>query len=191
MDRDRRSARHRAPASPALWLTLLALVVVPATAANDEPLPQRLLAPEQVEPISAEEFGRVLEHLRGDVVLVNLWATWCAPCVQELPDLNLLQERYTDRGLRVIGISFDDLEQLEEKVRPFFTQRAPALVSYLQTEEDDFAFVEPLVEDWLGAMPTSIFIDHRGEVVDVHNGRLLYRDLERAVVPLLAERDED
>lgn len=168
---------------------LILLTAGPAVAASDEALPDRLIAPEQVEPISAEEFVQLLEHLEGDVVLINLWATWCVPCVQELPDLNLLQERYGDRGLRVIGVSFDDLEGLDEKVRPFFAQRAPALISYLQTEEDDYAFVEPLIEDWLGAMPTTIFVDHQGEVAKVHNGRMLYKTLEEIVVELLNGRD--
>ena len=96
---------------------------------------------------------------------MNLWATWCIPCVQELPDLNLLQTRYRDRGLEIIAVSFDDPEALEAKVRPFFSKRAPDLVSYLQTEADQYDFVEVLSDEWFGALPTSFLISREGEVV--------------------------
>lgn len=49
-----------------------------------------------------------LASLRGDAVLLNVWATWCAPCRDEMPELQALHERYQDRGLRVIGVSVDD-----------------------------------------------------------------------------------
>jgi peroxiredoxin len=48
-----------------------------------------------------------LADLRGEVVLLNAWATWCKPCVAELPDLQRMQERYEDEGLRVVGVSID------------------------------------------------------------------------------------
>ena len=170
-----------------LGLVLVCFGASYAERADEIELPARLLAPEQVEPISADEFQQVLAHHRGEVVLVNLWATWCIPCVQELPDLNLLQERFRDRGLRVLAVSFDDIGKLDDRVRPFFAEKAPALVSYLQTEDDQFTFVEPLDEEWIGAMPTSFFIDRTGEIVKRHTGRLLYRDLEKVILALLDE----
>jgi peroxiredoxin len=49
-----------------------------------------------------------LQALRGNAVLLNIWATWCAPCREEMPELQALQERYADRGLRVLGVSIDE-----------------------------------------------------------------------------------
>ena len=54
-------------------------------------------------------------------------------------------------------------------------------------EADQFAFVTPLDPDWVGAMPTSFFVDRAGKVVKGHAGRMLYRDLEREVLKLLEE----
>lgn len=51
---------------------------------------------------------RTLSDLRGDVVLLNVWATWCPPCLEEMPTMQRLWEAYGDRGLRVIAISIDD-----------------------------------------------------------------------------------
>lgn len=169
-------------------LVLAALAAVGALAgAQTGELPAELLAPERVEPISGEQFQRLLEHFEGDVVLVNLWATWCVPCVQELPELDQLQQEYRDRGLRVIAVSLDDPAKLEEQVRPFFAEKAPGLVSYLSTEEDSFTFVDPLDPEWIGALPTSFFIDRSGEVRESVTGRLLYRTFVEKVEPLLGE----
>ena len=48
-----------------------------------------------------------LATLRGHAVLLNIWATWCAPCREEMPELQALHERFADRGLRVLGVSID------------------------------------------------------------------------------------
>ena len=58
-----------------------------------------------------------ISNYRGKVVLLNLWATWCGPCVYELPQLNDLQKRYKSAGLEVITLSTDDTP---EKIKEFF-----------------------------------------------------------------------
>ena len=174
------------PISPALVL-IAALLLTAGSAGSGEPLPERLLSPRQVEAISATDFQGVLESHRGKVVLVNLWATWCIPCVQELPDLNLLQTRYRERGLVVLAVSMDDPATLEDKVRPFFSERAPDLVSYLNSEADEYAFIDPIDPEWIGALPTSFLFDRDGSLHEQHAGRLLYKDLEKEVLPLLGE----
>jgi len=60
-----------------------------------------------------------LKSLRGKVVLVNFWATWCPPCVKELPDLEAVYARFRDQGFVILGISDEDLSKLQ----PFVAQR--------------------------------------------------------------------
>jgi thiol-disulfide isomerase/thioredoxin len=179
------SQRPNRRISSALALATM-LLLTTGVAGGSEPLPERLLSPRQVEAISASDFQGVLESHRGKVVLVNLWATWCIPCVQELPDLNLLQTRYRDRGLVVLAVSMDDPATLEGKVRPFFSERAPDLVSYLNSEADEYAFIDPIDPEWIGALPTSFLFNRDGSLHEQHAGRLLYKDLEKEVLPLLA-----
>ena len=165
-------------------LCLAALPALGEEAASVE----HLLEPDTIHPATAEQFKAVLEHHRGKVVVVNFWATWCIPCLQELPELDLLQERYADRGLVVLAVSMDDPEKLEDRVRPFFAKRAPGLVSYLASAEgDSVEFVAELDPEWPGALPTTMFFDRDGELTNIHLGRMLYSEFEEAVLELLAE----
>ena len=164
------------------------LVGAPSLASEEAvDLPEHLLQPTQVEAIDSEQFAAVLEAHKGKVVLVNLWATWCIPCVQELPEIDLLQTRFRDRGLVVLAVSFDKPEKLDPDVREFFAEKAPNLVSYLQTEEDEYDFVSVLDPEWIGGLPTSFFIDREGEIADSFIGRLTYQDMERRTLRLLGD----
>jgi thiol-disulfide isomerase/thioredoxin len=164
-------------------ILLLAAASLPATASE---LPASLIAPETIEPIDAEQFAALLEHHRGKVVLINFWATWCIPCRYELPDLDLLQQRYRERGLQVITVTIDKPEKLED-ARVALAKQAPNLIGYLQGEADEYAFIDPLDPNWVGALPTSFFVDREGKVRKAHPGRMLYKDLEREVLALLDE----
>ena len=55
--------------------------------------------------VSLEGDRITLSDLRGNVILLNFWATWCGPCIMEIPDLNKLQEKYQDKGYEVVGIT--------------------------------------------------------------------------------------
>lgn len=62
-----------------------------------------------------------LADLRGEPVLLNVWATWCAPCRQEIPELQALHERYAPEGLRVVGVTVDS-RSAEDDVRAFIRE---------------------------------------------------------------------
>ncbi len=168
---------------PLLALALLFTIAGPTAADDGAPLPPELLAPEKVAAISSADFKRVLEHHKGKVVVVNFWATWCIPCIQELPEFNLLQTRYAEKGVVVLAVSVDEPDLLEKRVQPFFAEKAPDLTSYLSTE-DSSDFIGAFEPEWLGALPTTIFFGRDGKIDEVVNGRLLYHALEEKVIAL-------
>ena len=96
-----------------------------------------------------------LEDLRGQVVLVNFWATWCAPCLEEMPSLQALYEKFSDRKLVVLGVNVNDT--------------GPDLENYLKTTTIRFPL---LLEGQATAQrygtdkyPESYLVDHRGIVI--------------------------
>ena len=120
------------------------------------------------------------DSLRGKVVLVNFWATWCLPCRAEMPLLQKMAERHRDRGLVVLGLSRD--VGSDEPVRRFLSERG---IDY------PVAVVGPDAERLFGGVtgyPTSFLIDRSGQVRQQALGPLAMISFEPAVRRLLAER---
>lgn len=104
-----------------------------------------------------------LEHLRGRVVYVDFWASWCGPCRRSFPWMNDLQRRYGDRGLTIVGVNVDKRRPDADR----FLSQVPASFTVVF----DAAGVTP--SGWgVAGMPSSYLIDQQGKVVAVETGFL-------------------
>jgi thiol-disulfide isomerase/thioredoxin len=173
------------------WIGLLAVSLVLASRSaspqvQPEPLRAELLAPKNIEPVSAAEFRRVLAHHRGSVVLVNLWATWCAPCLKELPELAKLQEAHGKQGLKIVTVSMDDPAKIES-ARKLLGARAPGLRGYLQTESEQDKFVSVIEPAWNEIMPTTFVLDREGRLKATLAGGKKSEEFEAVIAPLLKD----
>lgn len=170
-------------------LLLTLFVCAPVMAANDSLAPQAklrpvLLAPKTIEPITAAEFRALLEHHRGSVLLVNLWATWCIPCLKELPDLAALEKAYAAKGFKLILVSTDDPAELAA-AKKLLAQRAPSLTGYLQAEDDLERFVNVIDPAWADIMPTSYILDRDGKLHRKLTGGKSREEFEKEILSLL------
>ncbi len=102
-----------------------------------------------------------LASLRGKVVLVDFWASWCAPCKEELPVLQKLYEKYKDKGLVIVGVNIDN----EEANMTGFLRRQPLTFTVVPDKKREIAarYQPP-------KMPSSYMIDKKGIVRHVHAG---------------------
>jgi thiol-disulfide isomerase/thioredoxin len=107
--------------------------------------------------------------LRGKVVLINFWATWCPPCRAEIPDLIALQDKYRDQ-LQVIGISED--ESGPDVVRRFVADHRMNYPVVMTSPEIEKLF------PGIGALPTSFVVDRQARLVQKHVGMLTARTTE-------------
>lgn len=99
-----------------------------------------------------------LGERRGEVTLVNVWATWCAPCREELPELERLHQRYGARGFSVVGVSIDRRNALRAVVQ----MAADFSLSYPVVFDPEAR----AIADWkVVGYPTSFLVDRRGTLV--------------------------
>ena len=120
-----------------------------------------------------------LEDLKGQVVLVNAWATWCAPCVLEMPGFQRVYEDYKDQGFTVLGISRD--QGSPDLVRAFLREKEityPVAMAW-QASLDGFGEV--------GALPTSYLLGKDGKIKHRVEGLFAEPALRMAVKGLLSE----
>lgn len=104
-----------------------------------------------------------LQELRGRVVMVNFWATWCGPCRQEMPHLNRLHEKYNRAGLVLLGVNVDDDPANAAAVAAKLGIQFPVLLDTDKKVSDQYD---------LQAMPSTYLIDRDGKVRFVHRGYL-------------------
>jgi thiol-disulfide isomerase/thioredoxin len=137
----------------------------------------------ELRPASVDEILGAVRAPGAEVVVVNVWATWCAPCREEFPDLVRLGRTYRDRGLRLVLVSADFDDQVPA-ARAFLARHGVDYVSYLKTG-DDMAFIDALSPQWTGALPATVVYDGRGNRTWFHEGKTDYATLERQVLEVI------
>lgn len=116
---------------------------------------------------------------QGNVLLVNFWATWCAPCQEEIPEFIQAQETYRDKGLVLIGIAVDQPDRVASFSRDFGINY-PVVVGEL----DAFSLAEAMGNPQ-GALPFTVILNRAGEIVYSHLGRIKIEEIEKIIKPLL------
>jgi thiol-disulfide isomerase/thioredoxin len=122
-----------------------------------------------------------LEQWRGKVVVVNFWATWCAPCREEIPILIRLQEKYGERGLQLVGIAIDQ----PDKVRPYAREMRmnfPILIGELEAIN--------LTRAWgnrAGVLPFTVVLGRDGKIASREVGVVKEAKIEPLLSSLLGE----
>lgn len=116
---------------------------------------------QSVEVIKYEDLERMLTENSDDVQVINFWATWCRPCIKELPYFEAVNDAYEAEGVKVILVSFDFVEDLETKVIPFVNKREISSEVKLLDETDYNAFIDKVDPSWSGAIPATLIINHK------------------------------
>lgn len=168
-------------AGGALVLVLLAMVVLATRDVMDKragirPLAKGDAAPGWELPVLGTNNRLSMDALRGQVVLVDFWATWCPPCKRELPELAALHQEFKDRGFTVVGINREP-------------EAPETVMAFLREHPVPF----PVVVDTIGvgeryrilSMPTSIIVDRQGRVVQQFLGYTPPETMREAVMKAL------
>lgn len=123
------------------------------------------------------------DAFKGKVVLVDFWATWCAPCVASMPDMQRLQDRYQEKGFTIVGVSVD--EEGAKKVKPFLARKRFTYPILLDTDRE--------APTWkafgVHAIPAVFLVNRDGRIVRQWTGKLDKKQIEKTVSALLEEKN--
>ena len=135
----------------------------------------------------------VLSNLKGKVVLINFWATWCGPCRMEIPDFIELHDKYNDKGFEILGISLSDSKDALKNFGNVYKVNYPLL--YGNNKQ-----INEITNLYGGvpAVPWSFLVGVNGEIIDTFPGAILkqydpvtYSRLEQTIVSELNKINQD
>ena len=156
--------------------------------------------PVTLEKIDAAGVAQLARNTSHRFRLINVWATWCAPCVEEFPDLVALARRMDMRDFEMVTISVDD-PKLEPKVKAFLEKNhvAPAdrlkrelkkegrgTLNYLYTDSSTDALVQALDPKWEGPLPHTLVIAPGGNVLYRHTGEIDPMELRAKIIEIMS-----
>lgn len=122
---------------------------------------------------------RRLAELQGRVALINFWATWCAPCLEEVPLLGAVAQKYASAGLSTVGIGIDSVDKIRE-----FAGKFGIRYEILVAGSEAISLMKDLGNPG-GGLPFSVVLDRRGRVAARKLGAFAAAELEGVVTPLL------
>ena len=137
-----------------LLLVMMCFVSPVFSLEPDQPVPDFTL-----KSMEGDNFR--LEELRGQVVLINFWASWCGPCRQEMPILQKIHQRYEPLGFTVLGVNVDEVPEKARKIAARLTLDFPLLLDSDQAVSGNYN---------VNAMPFTVLVDRDGIVHYIHRG---------------------
>lgn len=124
---------------------------------------------------------RDLSEWQGKILIINFWATWCPPCLKEIPEFIRLQDELRGKGIQFIGIAIEDQASIVS-----FLQKNP--INYPVLIGGDAAIsLSQQLGNLVNAVPFTLIVDSQGMIVHRHPGELSRQKLMQIVNPLLAE----
>ena len=151
---------------------------------SEYPPAPKALAESELKALDAEDFK--IADFKGKVVLINLWATWCAPCLEEMPYFIELQDKYRDEGLVIVGLNSD--EESKAQVKAFVKQQK---LNYKIGWANKAVVDEFMKISQLPGIPQSLLINRKGEMTGLFRGggKTVIATMVETVEKMMAEKE--
>lgn len=156
---------------PALILTLL------ITTAS--------LEGQKIEYIKIPELEKILKNPENKLFVVNFWATWCAPCVSEIPNFEKAAKDYDPARVRFILVSLDFPSQIEKQLIPFLKKNKITLDIAVMTDIDYNGWIDKVDPAWQGDIPATLFFNNSKKTRYFHTGEVTEPELKKYINSLL------
>ncbi len=162
-----------------------AILLSVSVQAQVQPKPLKVYAADGilVESFNFDSFEPYLHRASDTVYVVNFWATWCMPCIKELPYFEKLNETYKDRKVKVTLVSMDLPKQAESRLIPFIRKKKLRSEVVLLDDPDANAWIEKVDPAWSGAIPATLIYNRNTR--KFYERTFTYEELETEVKQLI------
>lgn len=115
----------------------------------------------QVKLLTLNELDKRIANGKDTTYVINFWATWCSPCVAELPNFEKLRLANIKKPVKVILVSLDFKSKLQKEVIPFVQRNQINAEVFLLNEPDQQQYIERIDKKWSGAIPATLFVNQK------------------------------
>ena len=113
---------------------------------------------QNVKLLNIDQLNERIEKGKDSIYVVNFWATWCAPCIKELPHFEKLNAEFKSEKLAVLLVSVDFKSKLNSAVIPFVKRKSIKSQVFLLNESDPQQYIDRIEKSWSGSIPATLFI---------------------------------
>ena len=120
--------------------------------------------------------------------VLNFWATWCRPCVAEMPYFEKVQKEMLEQKVKVIFVSMDFKNQYESRLEPFLKKKKLKSKVVALDEPKYHLWIDKVSSEWSGAIPATLFVQHSRDIRSFHEGEFTYDELKSKIESLLIDQ---
>ena len=137
--------------------------------------------PVTLDNIDSTGIRNLIKNNTDKLLLINVWATWCGPCVNEFPSLVTINRMYRNRDFQFISVSADNSEKKDKVLKMLQTLQA-ANTNYLFNSDDKYKLIDAIDAKWNGAIPYTILVEPGGKIVYANQGEIDPSELKTKIV---------
>lgn len=139
---------------------------------------------QEIKKIKLADLEKIVNPKDDITYVVNFWATWCRPCIKELPYFERLQAKYANKKVKVLLIAVEDWEK---KVKLFVKKKKIQTEVLLLDESKSDVWIPKVDKQWDGAIPVTLFINGKAAKRDFHKGDMTEAELNKKVESILKQ----
>lgn len=127
---------------------------------------------------------KIISKQNDTTYVINFWATWCQPCVKELPYFEKINSEYAGKKIKVVLLSLDFMKDMDKRLKPFVLQNDIKSEVYLFNEPDYNSWIDKVAPEWQGNIPATLIINNHKKFRKFFPNEFTYEELKNIIEPL-------
>ncbi|MFA5417898.1 MAG: TlpA family protein disulfide reductase [Bacteroidales bacterium] len=134
---------------------------------------------QRVSVMDFDEFQPLLEMKNDTTYVINFWATWCIPCIKELPEFERINKDYRDKKFKMILVSLDFRSQMDEVLIPYLKEKQLTPEVLLLSDPNSNVWINKVNPDWSGSIPATVI--YNSDYYYFHEGSMDFNTLNKII----------